>query len=70
MLGQQIAHRHHRRPAWLSVVADVEHAAHLELAADEVHDDGAVLVGDPAPGTVQADKVELRQIGATAKLGK
>lgn len=68
VFGEQIAHGHHGGPAGLGVVADVEHAAHLELAPHKVDDDGAVLVADPAPDTVQADVVKLGQLGAVAKL--
>ena len=68
VLGEQIAHRHHGSPARLGVVADVEHTAHLELAADEIDDHGAVLIRNPAPDAVQADVIELRQIGAGTEL--
>jgi hypothetical protein len=64
---EQIAHGHHGGPAGLGVVADVEHAAHLELAAHEIDDDRAVLVRDPAPDAVQADVVKLGQLGAAAE---
>jgi hypothetical protein len=41
-------------------------AAGLELAANEVDDDAAILIGDPAPHAVHGNEVEIRQIGAAA----
>jgi len=67
VLGHQMPQRQHRCPARKRVVAGVEHAPDPELAANEVDDDGAILVGDPAPDPVHADEVELRQIGPVAE---
>ena len=34
--GEQVAHGRKSRPPGLGIVADIEHAPHFELAADEV----------------------------------
>ena len=70
MLGHQMAHGGKCRPAWQRVVADVEDTADFQLAADEIDDDGAVLVRDPAPDAMQADVIKIRQIGARAEFCK
>ena len=70
MLGHQMAHGGECGPARQRVVADVENAAHFQLAADEIDDDGAVLIRDPAPDAVQADIIKIRQIGPRAEFCK
>nr|GEU28643.1 serine racemase [Tanacetum cinerariifolium] len=68
--AQQVAQRHHRRPARLAVVADVQHAAGLELALHEVEQQRPVGGGHPAPDPVQGDEIEVGQVGADAVLVK
>lgn len=51
-------------------LAYVEHTPHFELAPNEVNDYGTVCIRNPAPNTVQTDVVEIRQVSATAELGK
>ncbi len=61
VLGEQLAQRHARGPARQGVVGDVDQAARLQLAPQELDDVGPVLGGDPAVDAVQSDDVELRQ---------
>ena len=70
MLGHQMAHRCKRCPAGLGVVADVECAAHLEFASDKIRNHAPVVIGNPAPDTVQTDAVEIRQIASDTEVGK
>eukprot|EP01022_Parablepharisma_sp_SALTPOND_P021783 TRINITY_DN435_c2_g8_i1.p1 TRINITY_DN435_c2_g8~~TRINITY_DN435_c2_g8_i1.p1 ORF type:complete len:736 (+),score=259.95 TRINITY_DN435_c2_g8_i1:5902-8109(+) len=67
VLYQQVTQGHEGRPARLGVVADVEHAPRLELAVDEIEDDGAVLLRHPAPDAMQGDEIEIRQVVAATE---
>src|SRR5712692_7233197 len=70
MLGQQVPQRQGRGMAGLAIVADVEEAADLQLAPDEVDDDLLVLARHPAPHAVHSDVIEIRQVGAGAEFSE
>ena len=57
ILGHQVAQGEKIRPAGQRVVADVEHAARLEFLFQKINDNAPVVVGDPAPDAVQANKI-------------
>ena len=66
----QVAQRHRRRPSRQAIVAHIDEAADLELAANDLDDDLAVLLRNPGPNAVQPDDVEVGQVGARGELGK
>jgi hypothetical protein len=66
----QMAQRHRRSPSRQAIVAHIDEAADLELAANDLEDDSAVLLRNPGPNAVQPDDVEVRQVGARGKFGK
>jgi hypothetical protein len=66
----QMAQRHRRSPSRQAIVAHIDEAADLKLAANDVDDDSAVLLRNPGPNAVQPDDVEVRQVGARGKFGK
>jgi hypothetical protein len=53
-----------------TIVTDVKHATGGKLAAGDVYDRCAVLVGNPRPNTMRDDHIELRQILASGELRK
>jgi len=57
-----MAHGREGGPAWQGIVGDIEHAAHFQLAADEIHDHGAIGIGNPGPDAMQADGIKIRQV--------
>jgi len=66
--AEQIAQWRRRRPAREAVVADVQHAAGLEVATGELDDQLLIVAADPGPDAMQADAVERRQIIAGQQL--
>ena len=70
MLHKKPPERHHGGPAGHAVIRDVDHAARLELPADELDDDLAVLRRDPAVDAVQGDEVEIRKVAAGQEFGE
>src|ERR1700757_5313676 len=55
MKRHQMAQRLERRPAWKTVVADVEQPTDAQLASSQVDDYLAVLARYPAPDAVKRD---------------
>jgi hypothetical protein len=59
---EQALQRRHLREARQAVVAEVDHAARLKLAAHELEQLVSLLCADPGPHPVQGDEVRLLQL--------
>ena len=70
MQRHQLSHGCKTGPARHGVVADVDHAAHLELATHKINNHLPIFGADPAEDSVQADVVEVWQIRAIGEVSK